>query len=87
MEITIDVQKISSQVAEELIRTLGPLFSRTKEDEVFGVKEAAAYLKTSPKWIYTHQHLMPHVKLEGLLRFRKSDIDKLIAKKIIVPQP
>jgi len=48
------------------------------EDIIFDVKGLQAYLKVSKKWIYERTHLkeIPHLKINGQLRFKKKDVDK-----------
>lgn len=73
-----DVEKIALRVVE-LIK---PLLSVKEEGEdvIFSVDELAEYLRTNVKWVYNHVWQLPHFKLDGLLRFRKSEIDKVIDK-------
>ena len=49
-----------------------------EDDIVFDVQRLAEYLAVSKQWIYERSHLkeIPHIKKQGLLRFRKKDIDK-----------
>ena len=48
------------------------------DDEIFDVKGLSEYLKASKQWIYERTSLkeIPHIKLDGQLRFRKKDIDR-----------
>jgi fructose-1,6-bisphosphatase len=48
--------------------------SRKKKDGLHDIENG----KFSTKWIYERTHLkeIPHLKIDGLLRFRKRDIDK-----------
>ena len=47
-------------------------------DIIFDVKQLAVYLGVSLKWIYerTCRKTIPHHKIGGSVRFRKSEIDK-----------
>ena len=49
-----------------------------EDDIVFDVQRLAEYLTVSKQWIYERSHLkeIPHIKKQGLLRFRRRDIDK-----------
>jgi excisionase family DNA binding protein len=73
-----DIQAIASAVVERL----KPMFSgngkHAAEDMIFDVPELKDYLKVSKQWIYERTHLkeIPHLKIDGQLRFRKRDIDK-----------
>jgi excisionase family DNA binding protein len=46
--------------------------------ELFFDDRLAEYLTVSKQWIYERSHLkeIPHIKKQGLLRFRKREIDK-----------
>jgi hypothetical protein len=71
--------KISSEIAQEVLKTLNPALFKLNisQDKVFTVETLAAYLLTTPKWVYNHVPTLPHFKVDGLMRFRKSDIDRL----------
>jgi excisionase family DNA binding protein len=55
-------------------------------DVIFSVEELADYMKVSSKWVYDHKHELPHFKPGGLLRFRKTDIDREIDKLFLKEQ-
>jgi len=69
-------------IAQRVIELLMPIFKNNgkpeQENIIFDVKSLCDYLKVSEKWIYERTHLkeIPHLKVNGLLRFRKRDIDK-----------
>jgi len=72
-----DIEAIALKVAE----LLKPMLSGTGkygDDIIYDVRGLCAYLSVSDKWIYERTHLkeIPHLKVNGLLRFRKRDIDK-----------
>jgi excisionase family DNA binding protein len=83
MKTELEPQDIKA-IVEELIESLKPVLSsnggngRHEDDGIFDVKELADYLSVSPSWIYNRTHLkeIPHLKIDGQLRFRKRDIDK-----------
>jgi len=53
---------------------------------LLSVKEAAAYLGMSKDWIYENlKMLIPHVKIGGALKFRREDLNRYIASRIVVP--
>ncbi len=79
MKTTFDETDISL-LAEEVVKRLAPLLSNNgkQDDTLFDVEGLAGYLGTSKKWIYslTSRRCIPFIKANGLLRFRKSKIDK-----------
>ncbi len=75
-----EIELIARKVAE-IIRPM-IVVSPALDDPIFTVDGLASYLQTTPKWIYNHIPELPYFKLDGLLRFRKSDIDKMIKGKI-----
>lgn len=81
MKTELEPQDIEA-IAQRVIELLKPLLSNNgkhdAEDVVFSVPALADYLKVSSKWIYERTHLkeIPYLKVNGLLRFRKKDIDK-----------
>lgn len=75
-----DVECIAQRVSE----LLKPFLSSRQEknsEVIFDVDGLAEYLKASPAWIYQQTSLkqIPHFKIGGLLRFKKSKIDKWLA--------
>jgi excisionase family DNA binding protein len=80
MKIEFEPQDIEA-IAQRVIELLKPILANRKdeaEDVIFDVQGLAEYLKVSTKWVYDRTHLkeIPHIKVNGLLRFRKKDIDK-----------
>jgi excisionase family DNA binding protein len=81
-ELQIDSGQMVAEITREVVKAIQPLLDRAggQDDTILTVEELATYLRVSDKWVYSHKHKMPHFKLEGLLRFRKRDIDKNIEK-------
>jgi len=53
---------------------------------LFSVSETAIYLGMSKDWVYERlKTLIPHVKIGGALKFRKEDMDRYIASRIVAP--
>ena len=75
-------QEFVSQIVEGLYLKLKPLIVKSNrsavDDTIFDVKALCKYLSVSEKWVYERTHLkeIPHLKINGLLRFRKKEIDK-----------
>lgn len=70
-------------IAREVVEMLKPLLvnaGKSDDEVIFDVKGLSEYLKASKQWIYERTHLkeIPHIKLDGQLRFRKKDIDKWV---------
>lgn len=69
-------------IAREVVEMLSPLLNRNgrieSETIIFNVQSLSKYLQVSPKWIYKRVQFkeIPHIKVNGLLRFKKRDIDK-----------
>ena len=76
-------QELVDEIADKVCERLNPLslFSSEPNDDIFDVKSLSQYLKVSPQWIYERTHLkeIPHIKKQGILRFRKCDIDKWLS--------
>jgi excisionase family DNA binding protein len=80
MKAELESQDIEA-IAQRVVELLKPILAHRKdeaEDVIFDVQGLAEYLKVSKKWIYERTQLkeIPHIKVDGLLRFRKRDIDK-----------
>lgn len=62
--------------------------SKPVTSEVMDVEAVAAYLGFSPSTIYTKVRDLdiPHVRLGGVLRFPKAEIDKWLARNTVRPQ-
>jgi excisionase family DNA binding protein len=79
-----DVEVIAKKVAD----LLRPHLNNGKngdQNTIFDVEDLAEYLKVSKKWVYERTHLkeIPHIKVNGVLRFSKKEIDKwLIGYKV-----
>jgi len=92
VELTLPPELVN-EIADKVIEKLKPILANRKgevEDVIFDVQGLAEYLKVSLKWIYERTHLkeIPHLKKDGILRFRKRDIDKwLDSNKIPVVNP
>ncbi|MCK5504421.1 MAG: helix-turn-helix domain-containing protein [Thermodesulfovibrionia bacterium] len=73
-----DIEFIASKVAELLKPMLSTNAGNVDIDPIFDVEGLADYLRVSKKWIYERTHLkeIPHIKINGTLRFRKKKIDK-----------
>ncbi len=73
-----DIQAIASAVAEILKPFLSNDRKHEEEDAIYDVQGLAKYLEVSKQWIYERTHLkeIPHIKIDGQLRFRKKEIDK-----------
>jgi excisionase family DNA binding protein len=87
-ELTLP-QELVDQIAQRVIELLKPILvgigKHDTDDVIFDVKSLKEYLKVSDKWIYERTHLkeIPHLKVDGLLRFRKKDIDKWLSSYIV----
>ncbi len=75
-----DIDQIVDRLFERL-KLLQSCKCANTDDVIFDVKSLKEYLKVSDKWIYERTHLkeIPHLKVDGLLRFRKKDIDKWLS--------
>ena len=83
MRIVLEPSDLDA-IAEKVIETLRPLLHTDKnnkgEDVNLDVQGLCDYLHVSKKWVYKRTHLneIPHYKVEGVLLFRKRDIDKWV---------
>lgn len=73
-----DIEAITLRVVELLKPLLSGNGRHEAEDIIFDVKCLCDHLHVSDKWVYERTHLkeIPHLKVNGLLRFRKKEIDK-----------
>lgn len=73
-----DIRAIASAVMEMVKPLLSGNGTNKEEDIIFDVAGLTEYLKVSKQWIYERTHLkeIPHLKIDGQLRFRKKDINK-----------
>jgi excisionase family DNA binding protein len=72
-----DIQAIATAVME-LLKPVIADNSKNENDVTFDVQGLSSYLKVSKQWVYERTHLneIPLYKIEGHLRFKKSEIDK-----------
>lgn len=72
-----DIECIAQRLAEILKPLLLDSQKESDQSAYLDIQGLADYLKVSKQWIYerTRTKAIPHLKKEGLLRFRKSDID------------
>ncbi len=77
-----DIDRIASEITQRVLEGLKSSIATTlpHEDTILTVKTLAAYLMTTPKWVYSHVYELPHFKVHGLLRFNKSEINKYLTK-------
>jgi excisionase family DNA binding protein len=73
-----DIEAIALRVVELLKPVLSNSSGQGTEDTILDVKGLADYLHTSKQWLYERTHLkeIPHIKIDGQLRFSKKAIDK-----------
>jgi len=88
MKTELETQEIEA-IADKVVDKLKPIIGsgdKYQDDIIFDVKGLVDYLKVSKQWIYQRTHLkeIPHLKIDGQLRFRKRDIDKWL-KSFSVP--
>ena len=80
-------------IVTELLEMLKPLLrgnaKSVKSETILDVEELANYLKVDTSWVYKQVSLrnIPHFKIGKYPRFKKSEIDKWINKKTIMPVP
>ncbi len=75
---TADIERLAEEITLKVTQSLksGLISPSPADDTVFTVETLAAYLQTTPKWVYNHISELPHFKVDGLLRFKKRVIDK-----------
>lgn len=82
-ELTLPLELVDL-IADKVIEKLKPVIASNgkhdTEDVIFDVSGLSKYLNVSHKWIYERTQFkeIPFLKIKGLLRFRKSAIDKWI---------
>ncbi len=82
MEIRLNIpDELIEEITHRVVNKLKPLLAKQSDpdsDVIFDVKGLCEYLKVSDKWVYdrTHFNEIPYIKIKGLLRFRKKDIDR-----------
>jgi len=93
MKIEIDVSpEIIDLIADRVIEKLKLLLSikedkEKEKDEIFNARSLSYYLKVSTKWIneLIRANEIPHTKINGQIRFKKSEIDKWYQKHSVIP--
>ncbi|OGW56025.1 MAG: hypothetical protein A2Y81_00790 [Nitrospirae bacterium RBG_13_43_8] len=83
MKTELEPQDIEA-IAQRVLELLKPHLSNNANPEdnvIFDVPGLSKYLNVSHKWIYERTQFkeMPYLKVKGLLRFRKKDINKWLA--------
>jgi len=77
-----DLEALSNLLADKVIEKVKTLLpqNQPKSDGLLTVSELSQYLKVKESWIYqkVHSREIPYHKLGGKLRFRKSEIDKML---------
>jgi hypothetical protein len=75
--------ELIDEITNSFISKIKPLLKQSNEeaDKIFNVKDLAAYLNVSTKWVYERTHLreIPHFKAKGILGFQKKVIDKWLS--------
>lgn len=87
-ELNIDTVELEERVARRVIEALKPLLKTGGEDNsLFTVKGLAGYLHTSEKWVYERVQFkeIPHYKVGGNLRFKRSVIDRWLEEECKTP--
>ena len=89
VELNIPPELVSA-IAEEVVARLRPLLAARKEaagvEVLMGVAELGKYLgSVSRDWIYqrTAGNEIPFVKVGRFVKFRRSDIDRWLAKQSV----
>jgi predicted DNA-binding transcriptional regulator AlpA len=73
-----DIEAIARRTADLLRPFLST--SQDQKDRILDINGLAEYLTVTPKWIYSNKRAIPHFKLKGQLRFRRSEIDSWMNK-------
>jgi len=73
-----DIQAIAGAVMEMIKPLIAGNGRHEEKDFILDVPGLADYLEVSKQWIYERTHLkeIPHLKIDGQLRFRKKAVDK-----------
>ena len=63
-------------------------FYQQKDEQYFTIDEAAAFLKVKRTHFYhpRYKDQLPYVKMGKLLRYRKSDLVKLLESNLVIPK-
>jgi excisionase family DNA binding protein len=82
-----DIQALGDYLLEKIKPLISCNGNHQAEDIIFDVNGLAKYLNVSHKWIYERTQFkeMPYMKVKGLLRFRKKDIDKWLNSHNVPP--
>ena len=85
-----DIERVAIKVTD----LLKPLmrFSPQRNDQeeiILDIEGLASYLKVTKSWVYERTHLneIPHYKIGKFPRFRKKEIDRLLERCKINPEP
>ena len=79
-----DLKNIAAEVVKQLqpyLAGIAGITRQAEDDRIMDVDTLASYLSVSKKWVYDHVSELPHFKLDGFLRFKKSKIDLYIERK------
>jgi len=83
--IEIDTTDLEDRIVQRILKSLKPVLAKSKADNdtIFTVKTLSEYLGCKERWIRDRVYFkeIPFVKLGGLLKFKKSSIDKWIASQ------
>ncbi len=90
-ELNIDTAELEENVVQKVVTALKPLLrEKAGEDALaalLSVKGLAGHLSVSEKWIYERVQFkeIPHYKVGGNLRFKRSEIDRWLDEKCKTP--
>lgn len=87
-ELEIDTSALEERITRKVVKALKPLLKEKGGDSgLFTVKTLAVYLGVSDKWIYERVQFkeIPHYKVGGNLRFKKTAIDSFLEENCEVP--
>lgn len=66
------------------------MLASTRETELWDTREAARHLRTSSHtleiWRSTGRHKIPYIKVGGLVRYRRSDLDAWLASRTVASE-
>lgn len=81
MGVNIDMKGESRDLVIDNVD--GSYYHFSEGADLLTLQEVCELLKVSKAYIYslTHQKKIPHIKMSGLLRFRRSDIDDWLAEQ------
>jgi len=86
---TGDIQAIATTVVEMLKPFLKQSGRSEAKDIIFNVEGLAKYIEVDSSWVYKQVSLktIPYFKIGKYPRFKKTEIDKWISNKTIMPIP